>query len=240
MIDDEPQVFTLYERYLQELGYQVIGHFDPASAKERAKQVKPFAITLDIIMPGIDGWQVLNELKSDEETKGIPVIICSNVDDGEKAFNLGAADYIVKPILKDDLISSVNRLNTDESIREVLVIDDDSKDLKLIGKILSEGGMYKPILAKGGLEGWDMIISKPPNAIVLDLFMPEMDGFAILENLRTNNLQDIPVIVISGNELTLEQQSKLMDFGHRLLQIDTLEEGDLLKALGNVLNQVKN
>jgi len=241
VIDDEPQVVTLYERYLQEQGYQVIGHFDPASAKERAKQVKPFAITLDIIMPGIDGWQVLNELKSDEETKGIPVIICSNIDDGEKGFKLGAADYIVKPILIDDLTSSLKRLDTDGSVREVLVIDDDSKDLKLVGKMLAGGGKYKPILAKGGAEGWDMIIKKPPHAIVLDLFMPEMDGFAILENLRTNsNLENIPVILISGTELTSDQQFKLKSFGNKLLQLGSLEEDELLNTLEYALNQVNH
>ena len=240
VIDDEPHVATLYERYLKEQGYQVIAHYDAASAKERAKQVKPFAITLDIMMPGIDGWQVLNELKSDEDTKSIPVIVCSIVEDEEKGFNLGAADYLVKPILEGDLLSSLNSLDVDGSIREVLVIDDDTNDLRLIGKMLSESGRYKSVLAKGGPVGWDMITSRPPHAIVLDLFMPEMDGFAILENLRTsNNLRDIPIVVVSDAELTSEQTAQLGSFGQRLLQKGSLKEADLLKTLGNALSRVK-
>jgi PAS domain S-box-containing protein len=241
VIDDEPQIVALYERYLQGQGYQVIGHYDPSSAKERAKQIKPFAITLDIMMPGIDGWQVLNDLKTDGDTKSIPVIICSIIEDEEKGFNLGAADYIVKPILEDDLLLSLNRLDTDEGIREVLVIDDNSNDLRSIGKILAKGDRYKPVLAKGGPTDWDIIIKKTPHAIVLDLFKPEMDGFAILENLRTDSrLKNIPVIAISGTDLTPEQQSKLKNFGKGLTQIGSLDEDDLLKTLENALKRVNH
>ena len=130
VIDDEPQVASLYERYIQEQGYQVIGHYDPSSAKERAKQVKPFAIILDIMMPGIDGWQVLSELKSNEDTSGIPVIICSIVEDEEKGFELGATDYLIKPVMEEDLLKSLDRLAIEESIDEVLVIDDNSRHLE--------------------------------------------------------------------------------------------------------------
>ncbi|GAB4418363.1 MAG: hypothetical protein Kow002_05240 [Anaerolineales bacterium] len=240
-VDDDPQVVALYERYLHEQGYQVVGLNDSSRVKERAKQIKPFAITLDIMMPGIDGWQVLNDLKSDEETKDIPVIICSIVEDEEKGFSLGAADYLIKPVMEDELLGSLDRLNADGSIREVLVIDDDPNDLRLIGKILAEQGRFKPVLAEGGPAGWEMIKSKPPHAIVLDLFMPEMDGFAILENLRADSkLRDIPVLVVSGAELTPEQKAQLYTLGQRLLQKGSLEADELLRVLGNALKRVKS
>lgn len=94
-IDDDPQVVSLYERYLQPQGYQVVPLSDPTRAVERAKQLRPFAITLDIMMPGIDGWQVLDSLKGDPDTRHIPVIVCSIIEDLEKGFSLGAADYLV-------------------------------------------------------------------------------------------------------------------------------------------------
>ncbi len=124
-VDDDPQVTALYERYLQPQGYQVVTLLDPTRTKERARQIKPFAITLDIMMPGYDGWQVLNDLKGDPETRDIPVIICSIIEEQERGFSLGAADYLLKPILEEDLLSALNRLNGDGSIKEVLIVDDD-------------------------------------------------------------------------------------------------------------------
>ena len=239
-IDDDPQIISLYERYLEPKGFTVIGLSDPAKARERVEQLKPFAITLDIMMPGYDGWQVLTDLKSSSKTRDIPVVVCSIVEDEEKGFSLGAADYLVKPILEEDLLASLDRLNGDGSIREVLVIDDDPNDLRLLGKMLSEQGKYKAILAEGGPAGWSSIQSKPPHAIVLDLFMPEMDGFTILENLRKDNKhRDTPVIVITGADLTSEQQKQLDNLGQRLLQKSSLKEKELITTIEKALQRVK-
>ncbi len=241
-IDDDPQVIGLYERYLHPQGYQVIPLTDPAQAVERVKQLKPFAMTLDIMMPGIDGWQVLDNLKGDPDTRNIPVIICSIVEELEKGFNLGATDYLVKPILEEDLVNALDRLNTDGSIRDVLVIDDNPDDLRLIGKILTDDGRYKAILAEGGRVGWDIISSgKPPHAVILDLFMPEMDGFKILENMQASEkLRDIPVIVISGMELTAEQKNQLNEFGQRLLSKGSFNEKELLTSIQRSLERVRS
>ncbi len=239
-IDDDPQIISLYERYLQPKGFQVVGLSNPAKAKERAEELKPFAITLDIMMPNYDGWQVLTDLKSSSETRAIPVVVCSIVDDEEKGFSLGAADYLIKPVLEDDLLASLDRLNGDGSIREVLVIDDDPNDLRLLGKMISEQGRYKATLAEGGQAGWNAITSKAPHAIVLDLFMPEMDGFTILEYLRKDKgLRELPVIVITGADLTAEQRKQLDDMGQRLLQKSSLKEKDLIATIENVLQRVK-
>jgi CheY-like chemotaxis protein len=239
-IDDDMQVIGLYERYLNQQGYQVIPLTDPTRAVERVKQVKPFAVTLDIMMPGVDGWQVLDDLKGDPDTRNIPVIICSIIEDLEKGFNLGATDYLVKPILEEDLVNALDRLNSDGSIRDVLVIDDNPDDLRLIGKILTDDGRYKAILAEGGRMGWDIISSgKPPHAVVLDLFMPEVDGFKILENMQaTEKLRDIPVVVISGMDLTVEQKNQLTEFGQRLLSKGAFNSKELLTSLQRSLDRV--
>ncbi|GAB4565451.1 MAG: hypothetical protein Fur0017_02510 [Anaerolineales bacterium] len=239
-IDDDLQVIGLYERYLQPQGYHVKPLTDPARAVEAAKQIKPFAITLDIMMPGTDGWTVLDALKSDSETRNIPVIICSIVEDIEKGFNLGASDYLVKPILEEDLVNSLDRLNADGSIREVLVIDDNPNDLRLLGKMLVDDGRYKPILAEGGRSGWSIISSgNPPHAIILDLFMPEMDGFQILEQMQSDRkLREIPTIVISGMDVTPEQKNRLKEFGQRLLTKGSFNEKELLTSIQRSLDRL--
>jgi PAS domain S-box-containing protein len=239
-IDDDPQVVSLYERYLQPQGYQVVALSDPSRAVERVRQLKPYAVTLDIMMPGYDGWRVLNELKSDASTRDIPVIVCSIVEEHEKGFSLGAADYLVKPILEDDILNALDRLNIDGSIREVLIIDDDPNDLRLMGRMLSEHGRYQPTLVEGGRNGWESILVRMPHAVVLDLFMPEMDGFTIIEKMRSNEkLRDVPVVVVSGGDLTAEQQQKLQDFGQRMIQKNGLNEKQLIGSLERVLKRVK-
>ncbi len=240
-IDDDPQVVGLYDRYLQPQGYQVIPLTDPARAVERVRQLKPFAVTLDIMMPGIDGWQVLDALKSDPITRHIPVIVCSIIEDLEKGFNLGATDYLVKPILEDDLVNALDRINADGSIRDVLVIDDNPDDLRLISKILNDDGRYKAILAEGGNNGWNMITTgSPPHAIILDLFMPGMNGFQILEKLQEDKkLRDIPTIVISGMELTPEQKKQLNEFGQSVLTKGAFSEKELLTSIQRSLDRIQ-
>jgi CheY-like chemotaxis protein len=180
-------------------------------------------------------------LKSNSETRNIPVIICSIVEDIEKGFNLGASDYLVKPILEEDLVNSLDRLNADGSIREVLVVDDNPNDLRLIGKMLTDDGRYKPILAEGGRNGWGIISSgNPPHAIILDLFMPEMDGFQILEQMQADRrLRDIPTIVISGMDVTPEQKNQLKEFGQRLLTKGSFNEKELLTSIQRSLERLR-
>ncbi len=109
-IDDDPQVIQLYERYLSDSGYQVISLTDPSKALEYAREIQPFAITLDILLPDHDGWQLLQDLKNEPETKHIPIIICSILEDTGKGLKLGASDYLTKPILEDDLMRTLNRI----------------------------------------------------------------------------------------------------------------------------------
>lgn len=238
-IDDDPQVIGLYERYLTPQGYYVLPLTDPSKAKEQVLKIKPFAITLDIMMPNKDGWSVLTELKSDPATRDFPVIICSILEQADKGFSLGAADYLVKPILEEDLVHALDRLNRNGTIHEVLVIDDDPNDLRLIEKILHQHSRYKPILAKGGRKGWEAINAKPPHAIILDLFMPEMDGFSILEKLHeTPALCNIPVLVVSGGGLTNEQKQQLDAFGQRLITKGSLNEIQLIETIEHALKQL--
>src|SRR5688572_29124007 len=238
-IDDDLQVISLYERFLNPQGYHVVPLTDPSKARERILELKPYAITLDIMMPNKDGWTVLTDLKSDPDTRDYPVVICSIVEQEERGFSLGAADYLVKPILQEDLVHVLKRLNKNGTIRDVLVIDDDPNDLRLIEKMLNEHGEYKPILAQGGRKGWEAINANVPHAIILDVFMPDMDGFTILEKLRENpTLRDIPVLVVSGGGLTNEQQQQLSNFGQRLITKASLNEWALIESIESALKRI--
>jgi CheY-like chemotaxis protein len=240
-IDDDPQVISLYERYLNPQGYHVVPLTDPSRAKERITELKPFAVTLDIMMPNRDGWTVLTDLKSDLATRDVPIIICSIVEQSDKGFNLGAADYLIKPILEEDMVNALTRLNNGGNISEVLIIDDDPNDLRLVEKILKDHGHYNPTLAQGGRNGWEAINNNPPDAIILDIFMPDMDGFTILEKLREDpSLRDIPVLVVSGGGLTNEQQKQLSHYGQRLIAKGSLNEGSLISSIEEALKRISD
>ncbi|GEM_PF-431240 len=239
-IDDDRQVLNLYERYLHDHGYKVISLTDPLKAVETARRAHPFAITLDVMMPKVDGWQVLEALKKDPDTRSIPVIICSIVEEREKGISLGAVSYLTKPILEDELVTSLNRLNGDGSIQEVLVVDDDEDDLRLLDKILREHTDYKVRLAHGGPEGLAAIQTNPPHAIILDLFMPEIDGFALLEVLRADaRLREIPVIIFTAGDLTETQLGRLAEFSQNMLRKGVVKEEELLASIEHALKHFK-
>mgnify|MGYP001435544111 FL=1 len=141
-------MISLYERYLRPQGFQVVPHTDPLTAVEAAAHLKPFAITLDIMMPEMDGWQVIKALKSNPATSEIPVIVCSILEDEEKGFNLGAADYLVKPFLSEDLLNALNRLNVDGEQINVMVVDDDEEDSRLVKKKTSASRPFSRMAEK--------------------------------------------------------------------------------------------
>ncbi len=239
-IDDDMQVIKLYQRYLNPHGYHVVALNDPLKAVERVLEVKPFAITLDVMMPQKDGWSVLQELKNHPETRNIPIIVCSILEEEEKGFNLGASDYLVKPFLREDLVNAITRLDQAGQNHTVLVIDDDTEDLRLLKKLIDDSGQFQARLAEGGQKGWEILQKERPDVVVLDMFMPDMDGFRILEKMRSDpNLKDIPVIVLTGVDLSAEQQQKLAEFGQQMLAKGFLREQELMDSLDKALSHIQ-
>ncbi len=209
-IDDDPGVITLYKRYLEKQGYLVIGLTDPTKAVEEAKRLLPFAITLDIMMPSRDGWSLLADLKSTPEIIRVPIVVCSIIQDKTKGYSLGATEYLVKPITEDELLHALDRVSRHNAIQKVLVIDDEPTGILLIKRILEAKGDYQILEASGGAEGIARVQADRPDLIILDLMMPDVDGFTLLETIKSNAAtRSIPVIVVTAKEITHEDRDRL-------------------------------
>lgn len=239
-VEDDEGVITLFRRYLDRRGYRVVGLTDAAMAVERARELEPFAITLDVMMPGKDGWQVIQELKADPETAHIPVIMCTIVSEKEHGLSLGAVDYLLKPILEQDLLAVLNRLAQETDGRHlVLVVDDQPSDRELLRRILETQEGYEVIEAEGGQEAIALIRQTPPHIIILDLMMPHVDGFAVLEAIKMDkSTRSIPIIVVTAKDLTLEEQETLHSGVAALLQKGIFEQQELLADVAAALDRM--
>jgi signal transduction histidine kinase/DNA-binding response OmpR family regulator/HAMP domain-containing protein len=239
-IDDDPQVITLYERFLKPYGYEVVALTNPALAVERARELKPFAITLDIMMPDKDGWQVLSELKKDDETKDIPVMICSILQEEEKGFNLGASEYLVKPFLHDDLANAIKRLDHGGEVHDVLIIDDDPQYLRFLQKMIEDEGQFLPVLADSGLAALKLLNDFTPDVIIMDLLLDDISGFELLDKFNSEaRLKQVPVIIITGSDFDEDQMKTLGEYGEQIFSKWTINKEDLLVNLQETLNRIR-
>jgi len=238
-VEDDEGVITLFRRYLGKQGYRIIGLTDSTMTVERARELEPFAITLDVMMPGKDGWQVIQELKADSETSHIPVIMCTIVSEKEYGLSLGAADYLLKPILEQDLLAALSRLDREAERHLVLVVDDQPEDRELLRRILETQEGYEVIEASGGQEAIALIQHTPPHIIILDLMMPYVDGFAVLEAIKVDKAtRSIPIIVVTAKELTREEQAALNSGVEALLQKGIFEQQELLADVAAALERL--
>jgi CheY-like chemotaxis protein len=238
-VDDDEGVITLFRRYLSKRGYRVVGLTDSTAVVEQARKLRPFAITLDVMMPGKDGWEVIGELKADPETRHIPVIMCTIVTDWDRGLSMGASDYLVKPILERDLLDALERLDGDEGPYRVLIIDDEPQDLELLSRILNDQGKYEVVTATGGLEAITCIQDARPDLIILDLLMPEVDGFAVLEAVKSDEAtRSVPIIVVTAKDLTQEDRDRLNMRVEVLLQKGLFEQQELLEDVAAALERI--
>lgn len=241
-IDDDVKIIDLYKRYLRAHGYQVVGISEPTTVLEKIKEIQPFAVTLDLMMPQKDGWQVIQEIKKDPETAHIPVIICSILEEKDRAYQLGAVDYLVKPILESELVSAVNNLELAASQKGniILVIDDDPNVFQLVEIALRDFERYHLHYANGGFQGLDKLKSLKPDAVILDLMMPDLDGFSILETMQGDaDLRRTPVIILTAAELTPEQREILEKNKKEVLNKDNFKSKHLITFLENALTELE-
>ena len=239
VVEDEKQASELLTIYLEEVGYQVVCAYDGEEAIEKAKEIKPSIITLDVILPKKDGLKVLQELKSLPETKDIPVIVISIVESKELGLSLGAADYLVKPIDKKELIRKLGDYSFTTKVKEkpvsILVVDDNPKDVELLSSILEPEG-FGVIKAYGGKEGTELAIERQPDAIILDLLMPEVSGFEVVRRLREHPRgRNIPIFIYTIEDLTEGEMELLNDHVISVMQKGKCSKEDLLKDIKKVM-----
>ncbi|HTW68226.1 MAG TPA: response regulator [Bryobacteraceae bacterium] len=209
VIDDDPMVADLLRRTLVKDGYRVEYAENGEKGLRLARQLRPDAITLDVMMPGMDGWQVMTHLKSDPELADIPVILLSIVNDRKTGFALGATEYLTKPFDRERLTSVLGRISKGRGSRLALVVDDLADNRELLRNALESDG-WTVEEAGNGLEALDRVEQRRPDAILLDLMMPEMDGIAFVERLRASERNhSIPVLVVTAKEITPADRQRL-------------------------------
>ena len=240
VIDDEVGMHHLYRRYLNKAGYTVEATSNPEQAEEMARLVNPFAILLDVRMPGRDGWDVLAKLKDSDETYHIPVLVCSIDPDSERAFQLGAAEYLNKPFLEEDLLNALERVEQERDRDRILIIDDKPETVRLISQMLSVQGNLDVLTATSGEQGLAEIARRIPNLVLLDLYMPDMSGFEVLSRLRANPAtRDLPVVVLTAeDELVSISEQQLQ--GVDVYSKNALDEAQLLTGVQAMLGHNGN
>ncbi len=203
IIDDTKDVRDLLKDYLSDEHYMVYTASSGEEGLQKAMELKPSLITLDIMMPGLDGWEVLKRLKAMEQTTNIPVIVISNIEDKHKSYTLGAIDSISKPISKDDLKSLINKYFDNNIVASALIVDDEEDVRDLIYEYINED-IQEIKTACDGQQALNLIEDGfIPNIIYLDLMMPKLSGFEFLQIVRTNpKLYDTHIVVVTAKDLT--------------------------------------
>ena len=239
-IDDDPGVINLYKRFLEKRDYTIIGVENSGDVVARVQEQAPAAILLDILMPDKDGWQVLKELKHNPLTRDIPVIICSIISDKNKGFELGVAEYLTKPIVESELVNALKQVDEQQKRQvKVLVIDDHADDILLIRRML-EAHNFQIIEADSGKMGLEFAQTRRPDLVILDLTMPEMDGFAVVDALKKDeNTQNLPIIIVSAKEPTPAEHESLTGQVEVLLHKGIFTEHELLEVLNQTLARIK-
>lgn len=218
VIDDDPVARDILQGVLEAEGYTVATAIDGDAGLERARELKPALITLDVVMPEKDGWTLLQDLKADPELADIPVLMVSIVDEKHKGFSLGVADYMTKPVDRKRLLLLIERYKLKGSGGGVLIVEDDASTRQLMRRVfISEGWRVRE--AVNGRAGLDLMQEEIPDLILLDLIMPEMDGFEFVSSLKTiPEASGVPVVVITGADLSDEDRRQLNGGVEQIIQ----------------------
>ena len=213
VIEDDVSAVRLLRTYLETEGYhvEVATHGEEGLAAARAHP--PDAIVLDVLLPGMDGWEVLRRLKADAHLRDTPVVIVSVVDERNVGMSLGAADYFLKPVSREALLSRLGRYTFTTKVKQrtvrVLVIDDDRGARELVASVLRPEG-FEVVLAESGRQGVDLALSNPPDLVICDLVMPDMDGFEVVSRLRADSAtREATILILTGQQLSAEDRERL-------------------------------
>ncbi len=226
-IDDDAAAREVIRRYLEGEGFAVATAVSGEEGLRLARELRPNAITLDVLMPGMDGWAVLSALKADSELADIPVVILTILDDRNLGYALGADEFLSKPVDRNRLVAVLDRYRRDHGTAAVLVVDDDPSARASLRRGLA--GTWDVVEAANGHEALERLRAGRIDAILLDLMMPEMDGFEFVAELRhSEDWRTIPVVVITAKDLTAEERQRLSGSVERILMKGAYRREELL------------
>jgi CheY-like chemotaxis protein/anti-sigma regulatory factor (Ser/Thr protein kinase) len=231
VIDDDPEAQEIIERSLRRDGISVITAATGEEGLRIAHEIQPAAITLDVMMPDMDGWSVLRALKADPHLCKVPVILLTMVDDKTRGYSLGATDYLTKPIDREQLLNILAGLHIPGESSLVLLVEDDADTRDVMTRILEKAG-WEVTKAGNGREALHLLAGIRPALILLDLMMPVMDGFDFLLEMRTHaEWQDIPVIVLTAKDLTDEDRHILSGRVEQVLEKGSYSREQLMQLI---------
>jgi len=236
VIEDERVMQDLLRQELTRRGYRVLTAAGGIEGLRLAREVRPDAITLDIIMPDLDGWSVLRALKDDPDLRDIPVILVTMLREREMGFALGATDFLTKPIDTEALARSLDRYCKIEHA-EILVVDDDPATRDVLRRTLVKAGWRIAEVASGPafLEALER---SRPAVVLLDLMMPSMDGFEVLEAMgQRNEWREIPVLVVTAKDLSDKEADWLRARVERVFQKGAYDRARLTQVVGEMVNR---
>ncbi|MBL8662838.1 MAG: response regulator, partial [Candidatus Odyssella sp.] len=240
VIDDDADARDLLRRFLAREGFDTITAADGAEGLRLARQFRPSLITLDVVMPKMDGWAVLQQLRADPALASVPIVMLSILDEQEKGFALGAADYLMKPFDRERLRSVLTRVKPSAGGGRVLVVEDDDATRALLRDMLTREGCEVET-AEDGIAALAKLASGRPDLILLDLMMPRMDGFEFVKAMRTRlgDAADIPIVVLTAKDLTAEDRARLAGEAEKVLRKSLHSREELAAEIRRVLGAAK-
>lgn len=237
IIDDDPSVRDLMKRSLSKEGVSVITAATGEEGLELARKHRPDVITLDVQMPGMDGWEVLKTLKSDPVLREIAVIMMTNIDEKSTGYSLGAAEYMTKPIDRDRLVEVLKKFRDKSSTRPVMVVEDDGAIREIVRRALAQEGL-RVVEASNGREALERLEESAPSLILLDLMMPELDGFGFIEELRgREEWSRIPVVVLTAKDISAEERDRLQGCTTAVLMKTGQSQDVLIREMRDLIQQ---
>jgi CheY-like chemotaxis protein len=236
VIDDDPDARDLMRRFLAREGFDTLTAPDAAEGLRLARQFNPTLITLDVVMPRRDGWAVLRELKADPQLADIPVLMLSILDEQEKGFALGAADYLTKPFDRNRLRGALRAYRSGAPVGRVLVVEDDDATRAILRDMLEREGCEVDV-ADDGVDALQRVAKAKPDIILLDLMMPKMDGFEFLAALRAMpDSGEVPIVVLTAKDLSDSERERLSREVETVLRKSMHSRDELAAELRRALN----
>ena len=236
VIDDDADTRNVIERFLNRKGFPVECAASGQEGLRLAKELHPVAITLDVMMPGMDGWAVLSALKSDSDLSDIPVVMLTIVDDKNLGYSLGATEYMMKPVDRERLTEILLKFRDVAPPRSALVIDHEEGSRKTLVQLLEKEG-WNVVEAENGLVAIERVAEQRPDLILLDLIMPEMNGYQFVAELHKHDeWKAIPIVVITASDVSVEDRILLDGYVEKVLPKGALSKDALLAEIRDLIS----